>query len=302
MEYINQLIMLSDASIGFYLIDFVMMLGFMAALRILANAISETSISDILAKQDNFAAGISFAGAVIAVAILMMGVVAGDAGRTYVEEVTLMGTYGVAALLFMWLTRKIFDHIALPGVSIQAGILNGNMAAGIVDAGNMIATAIIVRAAMTWVDGSTFLGLALVAVAFVVSQLILLVATLYRNKVFSSRHAGSGKTLQGEIGDGNVALAIRFAGYRLGIGLAVTATSGVVIYDPAMLGWSMLAWSSVAVAMFAAQTLLSIVLRHILLPRINIGEEVGEQRNVAIGSIEAAIYIGIGFTFVGLFV
>jgi len=56
-----------------------------------------------------------------------------------------------------------------------------------------------------------------------------------------------------------------------------------------------------AVIIFVSQTFLSIILRYILLPKVNIAEEVGDQRNVAIGSIEAAIYIGIGFTFVGLF-
>ncbi len=299
MEYINSLIMLEDASFGYYAVDFVIMLGFMAALRLLAGSIADVSLSDILAKQDNFAAGITLAGAVIAVAILMMGVVSGEAGRSYVDEVALMAGYGVLAIVLMWVTRKVFDHISLPGISIHKEILKGNVAAGIVDAGNMIATAIIVRAAMSWVDGSTFLGLGIVVVAYVVSQAILVAATLYRKKVFESRH-GKGRTLGNEIADGNTALAIRFAGYRLGVGLAVTATSGLVIYDPSLLVLSVLAWSLLAVVMFLAQTSLSIALRYILLPGINIGQEVGDQRNIAIGAMEAAIYIGVGFTFVGL--
>ncbi len=299
MEYINSLIMLEDASIGYYAVDFVIMLGFMAALRLLAGSIADVSLSDILAKQDNFAAGITLAGAVVAVAILMMGVVSGEAGRSYADEVALMAGYGVLAMVLMWVTRKVFDHISLPGVSIHQEILKGNVAAGIVDAGNMIATAIIVRAAMSWVDGSTFLGLAVVVAAYVVSQIILMAATLYRKKVFESRH-GKGRTLGNEIADGNTALAIRFAGYRLGVGLAVTATSGLVIYDPALLVMSVIAWSLLAVVMFFAQTSLSIALRYILLPGINIGQEVGDQRNIAIGAMEAAIYIGVGFTFVGL--
>ena len=104
----------------------------------------------------------------------------------------------------------------------------------------------------------------------------------------------------GELADGNTALAVRFVGYRLGVGLAVTATSGVVIYDPALLPLSITAWCMVAVVMFVAQSTLSIALHVVLLPGIDIGKEVGEQRNVAIGAIEAAIYIGVGFAFVGL--
>lgn len=299
MEQFGSLVMLQDASIGYYAIDFVIILGFMAALRLLAGSISEVSLTNILSKQDNFAAGITLAGAVVAVAILMMGVVAGEAGHTYVDEITLMAGYGVLAMALMWVTRKVFDRISLPGIRIHEEVMKGNVTAGIVDAGNMIATAIIVRAAMSWVDGSTFLGLAVVVVAYVVSQVILTAATMYRKKVFERRH-GSERTLTGEIAGGNTALAIRFAGYRLGVGLAVTATSGLVVYDPSQLALSVIAWSLVAVVMFLAQTSLSIALRHILLPGINVGQEVGEQRNVAIGTMEAAIYIGVGLTFVGL--
>lgn len=299
MEYINSLIMLEDASIGYYAVDFVIMLGFMAALRLLAGSIADVSLKEILAKHDNFSAGITLAGAVIAVAILMMGVVSGDAGRSYANEVALMAGYGVLAMLLMWVTRILFDHISLPGISIHQQILDGNVAAGIVDAGNMIATAIIVRAALTWVDGTSFLGLVVVVAAYAVSQVILLAATFYRKKVFESRH-GKGRKLSNEIADGNMALAIRFSGYRLGVGLAVTATSGLVIYDPELLVLSVVAWSALAIVMFIAQTSLSILLRHILLPGIDIGQEVGNQRNIAIGTMEAAVYIGVGFTFVGL--
>ena len=301
MENLTQMIMLSDASLAYYAIDFVILMGFMATLRSLASSIAGVSLQELLAKQDNFAAGIALAGAIIAVAVLMMGVVAGDAGTTYVEEITLMGSYGIAAMVFMGITRKIFDTIGLRQISIHDEIMNGNVAAGVVDAFNLIATAIIIRAAMSWVDGSTFLGLAIVVGIFLISQIILILATVYRNAVFNRRHKVNGKTLQGEIKAGNIALAIRFSGYRLGVALAITATSGLVVYDPGLLGFSVLAWVIMAIIIFVSQTLLSILLRHILLPKVNIAEEVGEQGNVAIGSIEAAIYIGIGFTFVGLF-
>ncbi len=301
MENLTQMIMLSDASLAYYAIDFVILMGFMATLRLLATNIAGISLQDLLAQQDNFAAGIALAGAIIAVAVLMMGVVAGDAGATYVEEITLMVSYGIAAMVFMGLTRKIFDKIGLRQISIHNEIMAGNVAAGVVDAFNLIATAIIIRAAMSWVDGSTFLGLAVVVGIFLISQLILIIATLYRNSVFNRRHKDKGKTLQSEIKDGNIALAIRFSGYRLGVALAITATSGLVVYDPGLLEFSVLSWLIMAVIIFVSQTLLSIILRYILLPKVNIAEEVGEQGNVAIGSIEAAIYIGIGLAFVGLF-
>jgi len=98
-----------------------------------------------------------------------------------------------------------------------------------------------------------------------------------------------------------MALAVRFAGHRIGVGLAVTAASGIVVYYTDKVLYSLAIWSAVAIAMFLAQTVISIAARLVLLPGINVGEEVGKQRNVAIGALEGAIYVAIGLIFVGLF-
>jgi len=301
MENLMQLIVLNEDALVYYLIDFIILMGFMATLRFLAASLAGVNLKDLLAQQDNFAAGIALAGAIIAMAILMMGVVAGEVGATYVEEVTLMGGYGVLAIAFLGITRKLFDKVGLHEISIHDEIMAGNVSAGVVDAFNLIATAIIVRGAMSWVDGATFLGLAVVVGIFLLAQVILMLATLYRQAVFNRRHAEKGKSLQGEIKAGNIALALRFSGYRLGLALAMTAASGLVVYDEFALEWSIMAWAVIALLIFLLQTLLSIVLRFILLPKVNVAEEVGEQKNVAIGAIEAAIYVGMGLVFVGLF-
>ena len=292
-------VILHDASAVYYAIDFVLVLVILAGLRLFSGALANVSLNEILAKQDNVAVGISMAGAVIGVAIMLMGVVDGDAGATPGQELMLIVGYGVLGILLMWLTGKVFDHLSLPQISVSDAIENGNVAAGIVDAGNLIATAIIVRALLSWVDGSTYLGLVAVLVGYVVSQCILYAATRYRVTVFARRHEG--RLLHQEIEGGNIALAVRFAGHRIGVGLAVTAASGIVVYFSDTLAMSLLVWTGMAVVMFAAQTVISIAARHVLLPGINVGEEVGAQRNVAIGTFEAAIYIAIGLLFVGLF-
>ncbi|NNJ84948.1 MAG: DUF350 domain-containing protein, partial [Gammaproteobacteria bacterium] len=134
---------------------------------------------------------------------------------------------------------------------------------------------------------------------YVIAQIILYLATGYRTLVFARRHPGN--SLQQEIATENIALAVRFAGHRIGVGLAVTASSGIVIYANDNVLYSLLVWALVAVGMFLAQTLISIAARLVLLPGINVGEEVGKQRNIAIGALEAAIYVAIGLVFAGLF-
>ena len=228
-----------------------------------------------------------------------MGAVAGDAGGNLFHEALLMLGYGIVGIGLMWVTSRLFDHLSMPGIPIHALIQQGNVGAALTDAGNLIATAIIVRAVMSWVDGSTYTGIVVVLGGYVIAQVILYLATRYRTLVFARRHPDN--SLEREIAAGNIALAVRFAGHRIGVGLAVTAASGIVVYAIDNIALSLLIWGVVAIGMFLAQTVIAIAARLVLLPGINVGEEVGEQRNVAIGALEGAIYVAIGLVFVGLF-
>lgn len=290
---------LDSASLVYYLIDLVIVLGLLAGLRLFSSLVSEVPLNTLLVEHDNFAAGISLAGTVIGVALMAMGAVSGAAAPSPAAEALLMLSYGVLGLVLMWLTRLAFDRFSLPQIEIRELVTGGNLAAGIVVAGNLVATAIIVRAVMVWVDSSSLLGLAAVLIGYLASQLILYLATHYRTAVFAKRHAD--RALHQEIGADNAALALRFAGHRIGVGLAVTAASGLVLYRSDDFFLSLMLWVVLALLLFAVQTLISIFARYVLLPGIDVAEEVGNQQNVAIGALEAAIYIAVGLVLVGLF-
>lgn len=282
----------------YYAVDLLIIVAILAGMRKLSGAIGNVSSHDELTEKDNYAFGISIAGATLALAIMLMGVVSGEVGMNPANEAFLMIGYGALGLALMWITRKVFDHISLPEISIHNQIMQGNTAAALVDAGNMIATAIILRAVMIWVDSHSLLGLLLVIAGFLISQLLLLAATLYRRYVYARRHGGHG--VQNEIEKGNIALALRFSGHRIGIALAVTAASGIVIYDENQVT-SMLTWAATATIMMIALTLLAFLTRKAILPKVDVATEVDEQGNVAIGAIEAAVYVAIGFLLAGLF-
>lgn len=285
--------------LAYYAIDLIIVLAILAGLRLFSGMVSNTSLHEVLSVQDNAAAGISLTGALIGVAIMLMGAVSGGPEAGPGHEALLMAGYGVVGVLLMWVTSRLFDRLSMPGISISTQIQQGNAAAALVDAGNLIATAIIVRAVMTWVNDSLQVGIAVVLIGYIIAQIILYLATGYRTLIFAHRH--SGKTLEKEIAAGNIALAVRFAGHRIGVGLAVTAASGIVIYFMDNVWFSLLVWALVAIGMFLAQTILAIAARLILLPGINVGEEVGKQKNIAIGALEGAIYVAIGLVFAGLF-
>ena len=282
----------------YYLVDFVIAVALLTGMRFLSGFVGNVSAADEIAEKDNKAFGISLAGAMIAVSLMLMGVVSGDAGYSLANEAFTVMLFGLLGIVLMWLTRIAFDRLSFPRLSIHDQIMQGNMAASIIDACNMIATAIIIKAAMSWVDSDIDLALAAVVVSFVASQVILVLATFYRAKVYQKRH--NGEQLHTAIEQNNVALAIRFSCYRIGIAIAVSAAFTAVDYIPEAFTTVFLLWFGIALALFVLLTLIAIVIRHAVLHQINIAEEVGQQGNIAVGVIEGSIYIVVGLLLAGL--
>ena len=284
-------------TMGYYLLDFIIVVALLAGMKLMMGLIA--NVPGGQPQQTNPALGIAKAGAIVAIAIMLMGVLSGDISTTPMSELILILMYGVSGIFLMWLTRIVFDRVSLPHISIQNEIMKGNIAAGLVDAGNMIATAIIIRAVMVWVDGSALSDIFMVLGGFLLSQALLLLATLYRSKLFKSRHPEG--SIHQEIENNNVALALRFSGHRIGVALSVTAASGMVAYIENNLFIQALLWAAVACFMFILLTAAAAITRKVVLAGVNVAEEVDKQKNIAIGAIEAAIYLAIGFLLAGLF-
>jgi uncharacterized membrane protein YjfL (UPF0719 family) len=282
----------------YYLVDFIIAVGLLSAMRILAGLVSNVSATAEIAQNDNKAFGISLAGAMLAVSIMLMGVVSGDAGYSLANEAFTVILFGLIGIVLMWVTRIVFDRVSFPHLSIHQQIMNGNMAASIIDACNMIATAIIIKGAMIWVDGGLKVAVMAVIASFIASQVMMSLATLYRVKIFEKRHQGS--KLHTAIEENNIALALRFSAYRLGIAIAVSAAFTAVEYAPDAFMTVFMLWFAVALALFVLLTLVAIVIRHGVLRGVNVGEEVGQQGNIAVGAIEGSIYIVVGLLLAGL--
>jgi len=282
----------------YYLVDFLIALVLLSAMRFLSGLVGNVSATQEISHNDNKAFGISLAGAMVAVSIMLMGVVSGDAGYNLANEVLTVILFGIIGITLMWLTRIAFDRLSFPGLSIHDQIMKGNMAASIIDACNMIATAIIIRGAMIWVDGDMKMAIAAVVISFLASQVIMALATLYRVKVYEKRHKDG--QLHTAIEENNVALALRFSAYRIGIAIAVSAAFTAVEYEADAFMFVFMLWFVVALVLFVLLTLIAIVIRLAVLPRVNIGEEVGEQGNIAVGAIEGSIYIVVGLLLAGL--
>jgi len=292
-------LVLDHTALIYYLIDLIVVLALLGVLRVFSGLLAEVPLDTVPSNRTNAAAGVSTAGTIVGIAIMAMGAVSGQAAPTPAAETVLMLGYGAVGLLLMGLTRLAFDRFSLPAINLKALIVSGNLAAGTVVAANLVATAIMVRAVMVWVDSTRLLGLLAVLTGYLASQLVLFLATRYRAAVYAQRHGG--RRLHEAIEANNQALALRFGGHRIGAGLAVTAASGIARYTPDQFLLSLTVWIGAAIVLFVAQTAIAIAARHVLLPGVDVGTEVGKQANVAVGALEGAIYVAVGLIMVGLF-
>lgn len=111
------------------------------------NAITSYNIHEHIEK-DNVAAGIGFAGAIIAIGNLLRFALSGNL-ETWTETLTEVGVETVIGLILLPIARLLADKILLPGQKLTDEIINQekpNIGAGIVEAFAYIGSSILI----TW--------------------------------------------------------------------------------------------------------------------------------------------------------
>lgn len=252
-----------------------------------------------LTVKDNPAFGILVAASLIGMAIIITGVLSGDAGESLFDEVASLAIYGLYGITALSVGRVVTDRLVLKRINLQQQVEQGNTAAAIAEAGHIVATSIIIAAGIKWVDDALGLvSLASAVAVFVISQIILLAVSIGRKTVYARRH--NGQHLAHAFADNHLALAIRYFGHLTGVALAMSAANYLVVFDPASLMLSLAYWAVVSLVSFVVLWVLATICRHLVLYRVDVVDEVDNQRNLAIASIEASIFIAIGLSIVGL--
>lgn len=279
--------------------DFAIIFAVLLSVRVLYGLVVGVNATQELAQKDNFAFGISLTGATAGIAIMLSGVAAGGYAPSFGVEALTMVVFSAVGLVLMWLTRLIFDRVTLPGLSVGEEIGKANTAVAVVDAGNLIATALMVRAIIVWADDALVSGLIAVVAGYVASQIILTLTAYYRILLYRQRNAG--KRFQDAVQGGNLALALRFVGFQIGVAFAVTAASSLAVYDkianPIV---EALLWGLVSLALAAALAVLGLIAERFVLAGVDVSEEVDRQQNVGVATTELAVYIAIGLLMAGL--
>ncbi|WP_426358569.1 DUF350 domain-containing protein [Pseudocolwellia sp. HL-MZ19] len=279
-------------------IDITIAILLLGAMRFLSGFSAKVNSTDELSKEDNFAFGISVAGSVAAMGIVLTGAITGESASSYMLEAVGMLSYGLFGLILIKIGRVVHDRIALNQIDKTAQIKAHNISVGIVDAAGAIATAIIIKAVLLWVHGLDITTFVAIAAGFVVSQAMLVLVTRIKEKQYANNNQGD--CLQEAFADGQTALAIRYAGQVISTALAVTAASHFLTYSPDTIIMNLLGWLVFSVIMTVLVFILTTIAKKLVLWGINLVEEVDQQHNIGVASVEMAISISIALIMTGL--
>ena len=274
------------------LLNLLIAIGLFGAIRIFSGAIAHINASYELLSKDNPAFGVSLAATTFAVTIMLSGTIYGSPEVNADYAVVSVGVFGIVGIILMALTRIIFDKIALPDVSLRNEIVKGNMAVGIADAGNVLAAGVIVHAVMVWVIGFGLKDIMPLLAAYGISQMLLTTMTLIKRQLFKRTHKGF--DLQEELQKNNIALALRFAGRKIGVAFALATAANMVVYDYYNVFTILKAWFIASLAIILAWGMICFFTERIILWGVNTRKEILEQKNIAVGSLQAVIFISIG--------
>jgi uncharacterized membrane protein YjfL (UPF0719 family) len=153
---------------------------------------------------------------------------------------------------------------------------------------------------MIWVETEGFMALPVIIAGFIVSQIVLALASIYRVKLFKVKASGENSCMQQALEDGNTALALRYAGYLTGTALAITAASGFVPYDAQNAWLAVGLWAVFAIIISIIFAGLKMIAMKLILPGVDLSDEIDNQQNVGAAAIEAAVAIAIGMTLASL--
>ncbi len=251
--------------------------------RLVHQMFLKTRLTDALIQHDNAALGMSVAGYIFGVLLVIIAVLTGPGHDDILTDFILVTMYGISGIVYMALAG-IFGLSFCLNPSVNTSVRSGNTAAGITVGAGYVATGLIVSGVFSG-EGE---GDILAAILFLIlGQITLFGCTLlYR---YLTRY----DDIQ-EIVNGNTAAALSYAGLMIAVGLIIgdALTGEFIGYREGIEDFSI-----GVLAVFVLYPIRQILVQSILLGgRISfyggrLDDEISTEKNIAAGVIEAATYI-----------
>jgi uncharacterized membrane protein YjfL (UPF0719 family) len=299
MEQLVKLVPLSSEILIYLAIDLSITILLLFAILSLSGFFTKTSVRSELGEKDNFAFGISMAGGMLSLTIVLSSVVGRHNHLGYEGAALGMLLFGGIGIVLVKVGRYAHDKVVLNRLDKNKMISEKNVSVAIVDAGSSIASAIIIKSIIDWAVGSnvdTFI--AILSGSMVVLSVLLLTTRLYERRYASNNQDHS---FQRDLCKGQLALAIQHSGNLIGTAIAVSSAGSILVYEPNSYVSNMTGWLVVSGGLSVFLIILSSVSKRIILSGVNWKTEVDLHHNVGIASIEFVLSIGLALLIAGLF-
>ena len=272
-------------------IDVGLALVLLLVMKWLSRSRAKVSVSDELGVKDNFAFGISVAGGMLSLCLVLSSVVGRHVGQGYEQAAIGMVLFGIIGIFLVKVGRFAHDKIVLDAVDTQHKVSDRNVSVALVDAASLVSSAIILRSIMVWVDGSDVNAMIAIVTGFLVVLTILLIMT----RIYEMRYAmqNQNHSFQSALDTGQLALAVQHAGNLLGTAIVVSSAGALLSYSPQGYVSNVTGWLVTSVLLSLLLWVLVAFSKRAILNGINYQKEVDEQHNVGVAAVELTLSIGL---------
>jgi uncharacterized membrane protein YjfL (UPF0719 family) len=156
------------------------------AVRSLSGYFSKISVREELGERDNFAFGISLAGRMFALTIVLSAVVGRHVGMGYELAALGMISFGILGIVLVQLGRVAHDKLVLNRLDKEEMIKEKNVSVALVDSASAIASAIMTKSMIDWAQGSDVYAFIAIFSGSIVVLLVLLLATRTKEVSFAA--------------------------------------------------------------------------------------------------------------------
>ena len=291
MEILVKLVPLARDLWVYVAIDVGLALVLLLVMKWLSRSRAKVSVSDELGVKDNFAFGISVAGGMLSLCLVLSSVVGRHVGQGYEQAAIGMVLFGIIGILLVKVGRFAHDKIVLDAVDTQHKVSDRNVSVALVDAASLVSSAIILRSIMVWVDGSDVNAMIAIVTGFLVVLTILLIMT----RIYEMRYAmqNQNHSFQSALDTGQLALAVQHAGNLLGTAIVVSSAGALLSYSPEGYVSNVTGWLVTSVLLSLLLWVLVAISKRAILNGINYQKEVDEQHNVGVAAVELTLSIGL---------
>ena len=279
-------------------IDIAITLVLLLVVRWVSGRISDIKVSEELGSRDNFAFGISVAGRMLSLLIVLGAVVGRHVGQGYEEAALGMVMFGFFSIVLVKFGRYAHDKLVLNRLDTDAMIRDKNVSIALVDAASAIASAIILRSMLLWVEGTDVNAIVAIFSGFSVVLVVQLMVTRIYEMRFASDNQND--SMQKILGKGQLALAVEHAGNLIGTALVVSSAATVLVYDARTYVSNLTGWLLTSFTLALGLFIVVNIAKRVVLAGLDWRQEVDQQHNIGVAAIQFILSVGIALIVMGV--